>query len=46
VNEGLTVGSWLVQIDDGRAADDEDGDELSDDVYPEEDLGLSSVLGG
>jgi hypothetical protein len=41
------VGSWLVQIDDGRAAEDEDDDEPSDDEYPEDDdLGLSSTLGG
>jgi hypothetical protein len=42
------VGSWLVQIDDGRAVDEGDGDEdcdPSDEEYPEDDLGLSSTLG-
>jgi hypothetical protein len=41
------VGSWLVQIDDGRAVGEGDEDcDPSDEEYPEDDLGLSSTLGG
>jgi hypothetical protein len=42
------VGSWVVQIDDGRTVDEGDDEdcEPSDEEYPEDDLGLSSTLGG